>query len=225
MSNALRSGFGLPGGKIGLIHGISLTVKCLIFSEKGILIVKEKCPYIKSQEERIKPALSFKELKQRIWKMIARKKEAGDASVDPEIFMKVVNDVQREEKAVILLSAVREILEETGLLIAPKIITKLDVRSQNAFPHQVAICLGESVSGKLKKESSETFNHFFSLSSLPPTNGEADAEKMFKSELMYYRHKIFFLPTALKILIQENYSFPFSAKEVEDFLKETTPSF
>ncbi len=225
MSNALRPGFGLPGGKVGVINGISVTVKCLIFSENGILIVKEKNPQIKSQEERVKTALSFKELRHRLWKVIARKRKAGDRSIDPEVFKKIIEETEnRGDESIILMSAVREILEETGLLISPKKITGFDVKSSNSFPHQVVICLGEPVSGKLKKESLETFNNFFSLSLLPPTDGEAVAEKICKSQLMYYRHKVFFLPSSLEILLKENYHFPFPKEGVENFLKNKIPA-
>jgi len=225
MSNALRPGFGLPGGKVGVINGISVTVKCLVFSQNGLLIVKEKNPQNKSQEERIKNALSFKETKHRIWRLIARKRRAGDLSVDPEIFKKIIEKLENKNNdSIILLSAVREILEETGILINPKKITTFCVKSSNLFPHQVIICLGEIVSGKLKKESAETFNNFLPLSFLPPTDGESAAEKISKSELMYYRHKIFYLPTSLKILLQEKFQFPFSEKEVENFLKSITPA-
>ena len=225
MSNALRPGFGLPGGKVGVINGISVTVKCLIFSENGLLIVKEKNPHIKSQEERVKTALSFKELRHRLWKVIAKKRRVGDYSVDSEIFKKIIEKIENKgDDSIILMSAVREILEETGLLISPKKIVSFDIKSSNSFPHKVVICLGESVSGKLKKESLETFNNFFSLSLLPPTDGEDAAEKISKSELMYYRHKVFFLPASLKILLEENFQFPFSKEEVVDFLKNKIPA-
>lgn len=225
MKNPIRPGFGLPGGKVGVINGVSFTVKCLIFSQNGILIVREKDPKNKSQEERKKPALSFKEIKHRIWKMIARKREAGDCSIDDKLLQKTIGDLEnKKENSVILLSAIREILEETGILIHPKIITKFVIKSDNAFPHNVIICSGEVISGKLKKESSETFNAFLRLYNLPPTEGESAAENILRTELMYYRHKIVYLPSTLKILLNENYQFPFSKTEVEDFLKEVAPT-
>ncbi len=225
MRSAIRPGFGLPGGKVGVINDESITVKCLIFSENGLLVVKEKNPQNKPQGERTKSALSFKEIRHRIWKKIARKRKAGDFSIDVKKMENLIEEIKRDTKnSIILLSAVREILEETGFLINPKIISQFQIRSTNLFPHKVIICLGEIISGKLKKESLETFNNFFSLSLLPPTDGESDAEKISKTELMYYRHKIIYLPSALKILLNENYQFPFSKTEVEFFLKETIPT-
>ena len=225
MRSAIRPGFGLPGGKVGVINDESITVKCLIFSENGLLVVKEKNPQNKPQGERTKRALSFKEIRHRIWKKIARKRKTGDFSIDVKKMENLIEEIKKDTKnSIILLSAVREILEETGFLINPKIISQFEMRSTNLFPHKVIICLGEIISGKFKKESPETFNNFFSLSFLPPTDGESDAEKISKTELMYYRHKIIYLPSALKILLNENYQFPFSKTEVEDFLKETIPT-
>lgn len=225
MRNPIRPGFGLPGGKVGVVNGVSVTVKCLIFSQEGLLIVKEKSPQTKSRDERTKTALSLKEIRHRIWKLIARRRESGNSSVDTVSLRKIIEEVYNAEKdRTVLLSAVREILEETGILIRPRIIKWFDVRSDTLFPHQVAICLGEIVSGKLKKELGETFNNFLRLYDLPPTDGEKEAENVSRTELMYYRHKIIFMPPTLKILLKENYQFPFSKMEIEDFLKTATPA-
>jgi 8-oxo-dGTP pyrophosphatase MutT (NUDIX family) len=225
MRNPIRPGFGLPGGKVGVINGISFTVKCLIFSSNGLLIVKEKNPENKSKVERTSAALSFKEIRHRLWKMIARRKERGDFSINEKTVKEIIEKIRNQQNnSIILLSAVREVLEETGILIDPKIITTFVLKSDILFPHHVVICLGEIISGKLKKESLETFNNFLQLSNLPPTDGEKEAEKIQRTELMYYRHKILYLPSALKILLKKNYQFPFSKIEVDDFLKNITPA-
>jgi 8-oxo-dGTP pyrophosphatase MutT (NUDIX family) len=221
MSNTIGSGFGLPGGKIGVVNGISLTVKCLIFSEDGLLIVKEKCPRLKSQEERIKDALSFKEIRHRIWKLVARRREKGDRSVDEKVLNELFEETKDNgEGSIIYLSAVREILEETGLLIRPRELTRILIRDGRR--HIVVICHGEIISGKLRKESGETLNSFKRLSDLPPTDGEIEAEKIMRTELMFYRHKVWYIPSALKILMEKNFNFPFSKDEVENFLKNKT---
>lgn len=224
MRSAIRPGFGLPGGKVGVMNGISVTVKCLIFSEDGLLIVKEKNPQNKSREERIKSVLPPKEIRHRIWKAVARRREVGSPLVDEEVLKRLFEDIENSgEEFCISLSAVREILEETGLLIRPQQLTRLLVVPGN-LPHYVVLCLGKVVSGKLRKESGETLNYFMSLSNLPPTDGEVEAEKMMKTDLMFYRHKVWYIPTALKILLEKNFNFPFSKDEVENFLKNKIPS-
>lgn len=224
MRSTIRSGFGLPGGKVGVINGVSITVKCLIFSQNGILIVKEKNPKIKSQEERKSEALSFKEIRHRIWKLVARRREKGDLSIDAEVLNKLFDEIKDDgEDSVVSLSAVREILEETGFLIRPQKLSQI-VIDKRGLPHTVVVFSGEIISGKLRKESSETLNGFRSLSDLPPTDGEAEAESIMKTDLMFYRHKVWYIPLALKILLEKNFNFPFSKEEVEDFLKNITPS-
>jgi len=224
MPNTIGSGFGLPGGKVGMVNGISMTVKCLIFSENGLLIVREKSPRLKSQEERKTDALSFKEIKHRIWKLVARRRERKDLSINEEVLKKLLEDIKNgSEDSVISLSAVREILEETGLLIRPAEIMRILIKN-GSFPHIVVICFGEIISGRLKKESQETINSFKQLSDLPPTDGEVEAEKIMKTELMFYRHKVWYIPSALKILLERNFDFPFSKDEVEKFLENKTAS-
>ncbi|MDO8443304.1 MAG: hypothetical protein Q7S81_03585, partial [bacterium] len=218
MQSTIRSGFGLPGGKVGVINNASITVKCLVFSKDGLLIVKEKNPKNKSQEERTKNALSLKEIQCSIRKLVERRRERKDWSVNEEILRKLFEEIKDNgNESVISLSAVREILEETGFLIKPQKLTRLLVRPGN-LPHHVVLYLGEIISGKLKKESGETFNFFKRLSDLPPTDEEPGAEKIMKTELMFYRHKVLYIPSALKILLEKNFSFPFSKEEVEDFL-------
>jgi len=224
MRSTVRSGFGLPGGKAGVISGFSITVKCLIFSKDGLLIVKEKNPQSKSQEERTKNALSLKEIRHRIWKLVARRRERKDLSVNEDILRKLFEDIKDNgEESIISLSAVREILEETGFLIKPQKLMRILIKN-GRLPHYVVLYLGEIISGKLKKESGETFNFFKRLSDLPPTDGEIEAEKIMKTELMFYRHKVLYIPSALKILLEKNFNFPFSKNEVENFLKEIIPS-
>lgn len=224
MWSTIRSGFGLPGGKVGVINGVSLTVKCLIFSEDGLLIVKEKSPQLKSQEERGKNALSFKEIRHRIWKLIVRRREKGDLSVDDAILKKLFEDIEKnEEESIIFLSAVREILEETGFLIRPQKLSQIVIKKGN-LPHVVVLFSGEIISGKLRRESNETLNYFRNLFDLPPTDGELEAEKVMKTDLMFYRHKVLYIPSALKILLEKNFDFPFSKEIVESFLKNTNPS-
>ncbi|MHB9019289.1 MAG: NUDIX hydrolase [Minisyncoccota bacterium] len=222
MWNTIRSGFGLPGGKVGVINGVSITVKCLIFSENGLLIVKEKSPQLKSQEERKKEALSLKEIRHRIWKLISRRRERGDLSIDEGLLRKLFENAKEDEESIISLSAVREILEETGLLIEPQQLTRILIKN-SGLPHVVVVCFGEIISGKFRKESNETFNSFKKLSDLPPTDGEVEAEKIMKTELMFYRHKAWYIPSGLKILLEKNFDFPFSKEEVEDFIKNIAP--
>jgi hypothetical protein len=224
MKNTIWSGFGLPGGKAGVINGASITVKCLIFSKEGLLIVKEKSPQLKSQEERKKTALSFKEIKHRIWKLISRRRERNDLSVNEEILKKLFEEIKnKSEDPVICLSIVREILEETGFLIRPHQLARILIKN-GALPHIVVIFSGEIISGKLKRESAETFNFFKKLSELPPTDGEKGSENIMKTELMFYRHKVWYLPSGLKILLEKNFNFPFSRNEVENFLENKTAS-
>jgi len=224
MRSTIRSGYGLPGGKVGVINGASITVKCLIFSEDGLLVVKEKCPQLKSQEERKKDALSFKEIRHRIWKLIARRRKKGDLAIDVEILKKLFEELEeRGEESIILVSAVREILEETGLLIRPQKLDRIVISKSN-LPHIVIIFSGEIISGKLKRESNETLNGFRSLSDLPPTDGEIEAEKIMKTDLMFYRHKVWYIPSGLKALLEKDFNFPFPKEEAENFIKNMTPS-
>ena len=224
MRSTIRSGFGLPGGKVGVIKNTSITVKCLVFSKDGLLIVKEKNPKNKSQEERIKNALSLKEIQCSIRKLVERRRERKDPSVNEEILIKLFEEIKDNgDESVISLSAVREILEETGFLIRPQKLFQIVIR-ERGLPHIVAIFLGEIVSGRLRKESGETFNSFKRLFDLPPTDEEPGAEKIMKTELMFYRHKVLYIPSALKILLEKNFNFPFSKNEVEDFLKNKAPS-
>jgi hypothetical protein len=219
MRNTIRSGFGLPGGKVGVINGVSITVKCLIFSADGLLIVKEKSPQNKSQEERRRDALSFKEIWIRIYKLIARRKRRNDLSISEETLNNLFKETRDNgEESIISISIVREILEETGFLIRPFQLDRVLIKN-SGLPHIVVICLGEIISGRLRKESNETINSFKKLSDLPLTDGEPEAEKFVKSELMFYRHKIWYIPLALKILLKKNFNFPFSKDEVDDFLK------
>lgn len=219
MRSAIRSGFGLPGGKVGIINGISITVKCLIFSEDGLLIVKEKEPQYKSRAERNKSALSLKEIRRRIWKLVARRKEKGDPAIDMGVLIRLFEETKDNcEESVISLSAVREILEETGFLIKPVKLKHFSVGS-GRLSHRVVLYAGKIISGRLKKESGETFNSFKRLSDMPPTDGEPEAEKVMRTDLMFYRHKVWYIPSALKILLEKNFNFPFSKDEVENFLK------
>lgn len=223
MLNTIGSGFGLPGGKVGMIDGVSLTVKCLVFSEDGLLIVKEKCPRLKPQEERKKDALSFKEVRHRIWKLVARRRERGDLSVDEKILNGLIQEIKdRGDGSVVSLSAVREILEETGLLVRPRELARMPV--VYGWQHVVVICSGEIISGRLRKESGETFNSFKKLSDLPPADGDIGAERIMKTQCMFYRHKNLYIPLALKILLKENFNFPFSKDEAENFLKNKISS-
>lgn len=224
MRSTIRSGYGLPGGKVGVISGASITVKCLIFSQNGILIVKEKNPKIKSQEERKSEALSFKEIRHRIWKLVTRRREKGDLSIDAEVLNKLFDEIKDNgEDSVVSLSAVREILEETGLLIRPQKLDRIVISKSN-LPHIVIIFSGEIISGKLRRESNETLNGFRSLSDLPPTDGEAEAELIMKTDLMFYRHKVWYIPSGLKALLEKDFDFPFPKEEVENFIKNMTPS-
>ena len=224
MRSTIGSGYGLPGGKVGVINGVSITVKCLIFSEDGLLIAKEKSPQLKSQEERKKDAPSFKEICFRIWKLVARRRKKGDLSIDVAILKNLFEELEKKgEDSIVFVSAVREILEETGLLIRPKKLDRI-VISKSSLPHVVILFSGEIISGKLKRESNETLNGFRSLSDLPPTDGEMEAEKVMKTDLMFYRHKVWYIPSGLKALLEKDFDFPFPKEEVENFIKNMTPS-
>ena len=126
-------GHGLPGGGGGLINGISTSVKVLIFSERGLLIVSEKVFEKNSRPERYKESISYKEAVDRITK------KAISNKIEPEILEDFFSRLRDDTKdCKILLTAVREVVEETGLLVSPRILKFFPVlRSEviGAKPH------------------------------------------------------------------------------------------
>jgi 8-oxo-dGTP pyrophosphatase MutT (NUDIX family) len=210
-------GHGLPGGGGGLINGISTSVKVLIFSKRGLLIVSERVFEKSSKSERYKESISYEEAVNRITKKAISNKIKLKTLED--FFSKFRNDIKNCK---ILLTAVREVVEETGLLISPRILKFFPVNRKNR--HQTIVCLGEVVAGKMKDQSNETFNFWKSLEDLPYASNDPRAENFPLAASMYTSHKKKFLPDGLEILLKENYKFPFLEEEVINFLKEKTPS-
>ncbi|MBU4348133.1 NUDIX domain-containing protein [Patescibacteria group bacterium] len=210
-------GHGLPGGGGGLINGISTSVKVLIFSERGLLIVSEKVFEKNSKSERYKESMSYEEAVGRITKRASSNKI--ESKILGNFFYKFNASIKNCK---ILLTAIRETVEETGLLINPRILKFFPVDRRNK--HQSIICLGEIVAGKMKKESEETFNSWIPLEDLPYASNDLRAENFPLAASMYASHKKKFLRDGLEILLKENYKFPFPEEEVINFLKEKTPS-
>ncbi len=139
------------------------------------------------------------------------KNETGDWKIDPAL----AHDWdQSSERNKVILTAIREELEETGLLIRPEPMVDIPVGTN----HKIVICYTtEVISGKLKEQSKEIYETaWFPLSQLPPTPDEN--EDIPRPETMYWKHKNIYIPQALMALRKRGLELPCAAEEVDAFL-------
>jgi len=139
------------------------------------------------------------------------KSGAGDWKIDPAL----ANDWDQDsERNKIILTAIREELEETGLLIKPEPLIEIPAGRN----HKLVLCYTtEIISGRLKKESKEIHEtQWFALDQLPPAPEED--ENISKPYTMYRRHKYILLPKALMALRERNIPIPYAPKIIDAFL-------
>ncbi len=146
--------------------------------------------------------------------------EIGDRKIDPNL---TLDWDPESELTKINLTAIREELEETGLLIRPTPL--VEVPNTNRRPdqeddHKIVVCLAEIVSGRLKQESRETWAaEWFSLAELPPTKEENPELEV--SQTMYKSHKLNLLPMAMRALLAKKHHLSEMALEkVKNFLAQ-----
>ncbi len=237
-------GWGLSGGRMEFPNPVSVTVKNMTFDPSGrLLLVRERFIESKTQEtqKNFEEALidmgnliAFLQSKRsnitwdqinhllntaipkpnRFMNMIKAlfiKGETGDWKIDPALAHDWDQDSERNK---VILTAIREELEETGLLIRPEPIVDIPAGAN----HKIVICCTtEIVSGRLKKESKEIYEAcWFPLSQLPPTPDEN--EDVPRPETMYWKHKNIYIPQALMALREKGFALPCVAEEVDAFL-------
>jgi len=249
ISTSKPEGWGLSGGRMEFPNSTDITVKNLTFNSEGQLLLvleryieaqKEKPQ--KNFEEALKDMGNLIALLQNKrsnikWdeinhllntaipkstsfldtiKALFIKTETGDWKIDPGLAHSWDSD---SEKIKIILTAIREELEETGLLIRPEPMVEIPA----GIDHKVVICYTtEIVSGRLKKESKEIKQaEWFPLDHLPPTADEADTQGLTiqRSETMYWKHKNIYIPRALRAIKAKGYPLPCSAETIENFLR------
>lgn len=135
--------------------------------------------------------------------------EIGDRKIDPNL---TLDWDPNSEPAKIILTAIRESLEETGLLIQPVPIVEIP----RGADHKMVICLANIVGGKLKQETKETHGaEWFSLSDLPLSNKEVNDGDLDKPKrgVMYHSHKALYLPGAFRALLKADYPFPETVRQ------------
>lgn len=116
--------------------------------------------------------------------------EIGDRRINPNLVLDWDPD---SETPKVVLTSMREELEETGLLVKPTPL--VEIRKSDG--HKVVICYTVPVSKKIRKESQEIREiQWFPLDQLPPARSEASMETELKNT-MYNSHKLQFLPKAL----------------------------
>jgi len=139
------------------------------------------------------------------------KSEAGDWKIDPAL----ANDWDQDsERNKIILTAIREELEETGLLINPEPLVEFPTGRN----HKLVVCYTtEIISGRLKKESKEIHEtQWFALDQLPPVPDED--ENISKPYTMYTSHKYVYLPKALMTLREKGIPIPCAPEVIDAFL-------
>lgn len=148
-----------------------------------------------------------------LWKIFSAE-EIGDRKINPNL----VSDWDPESETVkVILTSIREELEETGLLVKPTPL--VEVRKGDG--HKVVICFTEPITSKTRKESKEIREVcWFPLSELPPARSEAGENTELKNT-MYDSHKIQFLPKALTALRAGNFPLSDAAKQqIDAFLQK-----
>lgn len=119
--------------------------------------------------------------------------EIGDRKINPNFVLDWNPD---SETMKVILTSIREELEETGLLVRPTLLAEF----HKGDGHKVVICYTVPVSKKIRKESQEIRAiQWFPLDQLPPARSEASMETELR-DTMYNSHKLQFLPTALTLL-------------------------
>lgn len=213
-------GWGLPGGKV------DFHIKNLLNNNSFITSVTVKLIYLDKEDkvlfglenslaEEIKNGYYgyedlMKEIRKTVYFLKEEKSEISNNDVI-KIFKKLFGDYGQNWMAndnietKILLTAIKESLEETGFLIKPKILTRKQVSNN----HEMVVCLATIIKGKQQ----ESNNEIKKLEWLPLT-------ELFVSQRNFYAsHRNKYLPDALEVLLKENYPFA-DREEVSCFLKE-----
>lgn len=241
---AKPEGWGLSGGRMEFPNQPSITVKNLTFDANGrILLVRERYikskPLVtdKTFEEALidmgkliallqskRSPIKWEEINYLLNTVIPKPRrffgmihalfignKTGDWKIDPALAHDWNQDSERNK---IILTSIREELEETGLLIRPEPVVEIPVGKD----HKIIICYTtEIISGKLKKEGQEIHEtEWYSLGYLPPTPEED--ENLPRPETMYWKHKNIYIPKTLVALRQRGFTLPCPAEEVDAFL-------
>lgn len=135
------------------------------------------------------------------------------------------------EEIKIILTAIREELEETGHLVRAVPVAETHSREN----HKVVVCHATVLGGRIRKETKETYQvQWFSLAELPLSReekrllDELPEEKIrelgwhsdfssYAKDRMYWTHKFRYLPNALIALKQRGFRFA-NPDEVDAFL-------
>lgn len=135
--------------------------------------------------------------------------EIGDRKINPNFVLDWDPD---SETMKVVLTSMREELEETGLLVKPTPLAEF----RKGDGHKVVICHTVPVSKKIRKESQEIREiKWWPLDQLPPTRSEASMETELRNT-MYDSHKFQFLPKALTVLRMGKFSLSDAAKQQID---------
>lgn len=202
--------------------------ECLIEMERLVALLQTKRSNIRWEEVNQLLDTAIPKSKEKFF----NPQEGRDWKINPALAQ---NWDPNSENIKVILTAIRESLEETGLLIKPVPIVEIP-RSDN---HKVVICYAiEIISGRLKKESREIKEtKWHKLDELPISKIEAKIAVMTQgnmnqqiSRAMYSSHKHLFLPKALMALKEKNYTVPCPSEKINAFLNSqkkslsTTPS-
>lgn len=143
-----------------------------------------------------------------LWKIFTAE-EISDRKIDTNL----IKDWDPDSETVkVVLTSIREELEETGLLVKPTPLTEI----RKGDGHKVVICFTEPITSKARKESKEIREiRRFPLAELPPARSEAGENTELK-DTMYDSHKLQFLPKALTALKEGKFSLSDEAKQQID---------
>lgn len=243
-----REGWGLSGGRMEFHNVPSITVKNLTMDETGrVLLVHERymetkpVSGVKTLEEAL---MDMENLIAKLqskgsditWAQVGRVLDEGVPKIqrifdfrkwfsgnydgDRKLNPGLVQDWDpNSEKVKVILTAIREELEETGRLIWPEPVAEFPSPDGT---HKLVICHTLRVeAGRLKKESQEIKEtEWASLENLRTSDREAEAngEDVERATTMYHSHKFFYIPGALKALLAKGFQFP-NPDEVSSFIQ------
>ncbi|MDP3999414.1 MAG: hypothetical protein Q8P76_02370 [bacterium] len=243
-----REGWGLSGGRMEFPNKPSITVKNLTMDEEGrVLLVHERYMETKpvSGEKTLEEALmDMENLIARLqskgsditWAQVGqvldegipkiqrifdfRKWFSGNYEGERKLNPGLVQDWDPNSETVkILLTAIREELEETGLLIWPEVVSEFPSPDRM---HKLVVCRTLKVeAGRLKRESQEIKEtEWVSPENFRMSDKEAEENKedVERATTMYHSHKFFYLPRAFQVLLERGVQFP-NRDEIQTFIE------
>lgn len=243
-----REGWGLSGGRMEFPNVPSITVKNLTLDEAGrVLLVHERYMETKpvSGMKTLEEALmDMENLITRLqskgsnitWAQVGRVLDEGIPKIqrifdfrkwfsgnyegERKLNPGLVQDWDpNSEKVKIILTAIREELEETGLLIWPEPLAEFPSPDGT---HKLVVCHTIRVeAGRLKRESQEIKEtEWVSPGNFRVSDKEAEAngEEVERATTMYHSHKFFYLPKALRVLLERDVQLP-NSDEIRTYIE------